>query len=365
MSDELFEKARRDSDRRLLERVAQEHRPLVQSACRRLLRDPADVEDATQETFLKLTQHTSSITGSITGWLVATAKASSVDLIRRSIRQQNRRHGLAQISSTQIARQATQQQIFLRLSDAIAAMEPQERALIQARFVNNKSLRELATEHRTSVPTMSRRVAASLHQLGEVLQELGVVGPELEDDDALAAMLHANPGDMNLRFAPDWRAAEFAPLGAPADAVLFPTGSRPLRVGVMVSYESTITRGWHNFFGSMSGQVQSTPLFPATGLQMVGVVEPGTVHRGIVERTLRDYSLIGGLVEADDVLGLATLDVLLIGNNFALSPNIISAINRAVRGGVGLLNEYWTRAHQGIVKDRCLQELMLADSQYY
>jgi hypothetical protein len=170
---------------------------------------------------------------------------------------------------------------------------------------------------------------------------------------------------MNLRFAPDWRAAEFAPLGAPADAVLFPTGSRPLRVGVMVSYESTITRGWHNFFGSMSGQVQSTPLFPATGLQMVGVVEPGTVHRGIVERTLRDYSLIGGLVEADDVLGLATLDVLLIGNNFALSPNIISAINRAVRGGVGLLNEYWTRAHQGIVKDRCLQELMLADSQYY
>jgi hypothetical protein len=104
---------------------------------------------------------------------------------------------------------------------------------------------------------------------------------------------------------------------------------------------------------------------PQAGLQLVAVVEPSTVHRGIVESTLRDYGIVGGLVEADDEATLATLDVLLLGNNYAMSAPVARAIRRAVQSGTGLLNEYWTASHVGIDDDPDMRALMLADSSMY
>jgi hypothetical protein len=121
----------------------------------------------------------------------------------------------------------------------------------------------------------------------------------------------------------------------------------------------------NRMYGNTTSQVHSTAFFPPDGLRLVGVVEPGTVHRGIVERTIRDHGILGGLIEADDVAALQTLDVLLLGVNYSMTVPIFAAINRAVRGGMGLLNEYWTGSHVGSCADINMRELMLADSNSY
>jgi hypothetical protein len=112
-------------------------------------------------------------------------------------------------------------------------------------------------------------------------------------------------------------------------------------------------------------QIESSIFFPQAGLQLVGVVEPASVHRGVIECTLRDYGILGGLIEANDATALQTLDVLLLGVNFFISPPIARAISQAVRGGMGLLNEYWAGTISGTCDDLSLRELMLADSPYY
>ena len=85
-----------------------------------------------------------------------------------------------------------------------------------------------------------------------------------------------------------------------------------MRVGVLISYQSTRVQFSNRTYVGTKWQVHSAAFLPAMGLQLVAVVEPGTVHRGIVEGTLRDYGIVGGLIEADDETALATLDVLLL-----------------------------------------------------
>jgi RNA polymerase sigma factor (sigma-70 family) len=75
-----------DVDARLhrdaIEQLAWAHRPLVVSVCRRYLRRPEDVEDAVQDTFVKLARRRATIAENVTGWLAAAAYSSCVDLIR-------------------------------------------------------------------------------------------------------------------------------------------------------------------------------------------------------------------------------------------------------------------------------------------
>src|SRR4051794_37755722 len=77
------------------DRVVEAYRPLVVSVCRRYLRDPNDVQDAVQQTFLKFAEHAGKVESSLVAWLASAAQSSSVDLIRSCVRERRRREGLA------------------------------------------------------------------------------------------------------------------------------------------------------------------------------------------------------------------------------------------------------------------------------
>ena len=53
LSDPILVKRAKDGDRRALEALCARHRPLVEKLARRLLRDPEDARDATQEALVK------------------------------------------------------------------------------------------------------------------------------------------------------------------------------------------------------------------------------------------------------------------------------------------------------------------------
>src|SRR5262245_6714578 len=97
------------SDRHLLERYAagrdaaafealvRRHGPRVWSACRAVLADPADADDAFQATFLVLLDKAGSVRweSSLGGWLYAVAHRVSVRLRARSARRRRLDAGLA------------------------------------------------------------------------------------------------------------------------------------------------------------------------------------------------------------------------------------------------------------------------------
>jgi hypothetical protein len=263
--------------------------------------------------------------------------------------------------------------IHRRLDEALAAIDTAARSVLTDRFLHNMPLRILAAQRDISVPTASRQVARAIRQLAEVLREMGVapaddraVAEHLGDAFAADDPVERDDRDHGeLRFAPDWRCAELMPLGVASAPPLFSGWSRPLRVGALVSYDSTLVFGANRKQMSATAQVQSTTVFPQPGIQLVAVVEPASAHRGIIECTIRDYEIIGGLIEADDVAGLQTLDVLLLGINWSMSRSVARAINQAVRGGMGLLNEYWTATQSDSADDPAVVELMLADSVYH
>jgi hypothetical protein len=141
-----------------------------------------------------------------------------------------------------------------------------------------------------------------------------------------------------------------------------PGWSRPIRVGVYVSYLSHCTvSALSGIRGRVEKQVSSTCLLADPSFQLISIVESGTSELGLIERTIRDHDLTGGLIDATDVDGLKTLDVLWLGTNFAAPVGALKAFVQAVSSGVGLLNEHWMAGidcHGQFVG----RELMLADS---
>src|SRR4051794_21860267 len=189
-----------------------------------------------------------------------------------------------------------------------------------------------AAEQNVSPATMSRRVGDALRQLAEVLRGMGVAGA----DELTLAEHFGDPANLpragiesidTLRFAPDWRALAALTPTAPASV-------RPFRVGVFISYAHVMTMGSNDKHGSIYGQARSTLLMTDPDLRLVGIIEPGTGDKGVVEAALREYSIVGGLIEATDVAALRTLDVILLGVLYRTTPAMMRAIRDAVSSGV-------------------------------
>jgi RNA polymerase sigma factor (sigma-70 family) len=363
MCESSLERYQKDHDRRSLHRIIEGNRALVASVARRFLRDPHDVDDVVQDTFLKFASQAPSLRGSLTAWLAATAQSRSVDLIRRSARERRRRIESARCAASDLRSAEVFESIRLRLDQAMLALRPAARELLLARFVRSVPLRVLAVAGNCSIATMSRRVQDAIGELAGVLRDLGV---ESADEQVVVQQFDL-PGD--LRFAPDWRTAELSPLTVAATPIglLLPGWSRPMRVGAMISYSTLMLRHVGGGFATAGIQLHLTLAMPVAGVQLVGIVEPGTSHQGVIEGSLRDFGLLGGLIEADDAESLRTLDVILLGNYTArMSPTIARAIVDAVRsGGVGLLNECWAGRSEGAYDDPDLMAIMLADSPVY
>src|SRR5687767_8147177 len=158
---------------RAFEELFEQHRPLVRSVCQRYLRDPEDVEDAVQETFLKFLTQSRELHGSIRGWLASVAHTTSIDCIRRAGGERERRKNVREREPAGIEMFAVHEAIRRRLDAALLEIDPAARALIVARFFHKVELRLLDGQRNTSVPTMSRRVNDALRQLGQVLGDMG------------------------------------------------------------------------------------------------------------------------------------------------------------------------------------------------
>jgi RNA polymerase sigma factor (sigma-70 family) len=351
------------------ETVLAAYRPLVLSVCRRYLRKPEDIMDASQETYLKLIKHVASghqLTG---GWIWTAAYTTCVDFVRRSTAERRKREESVYSAMADAGEMLLREAVRRRVGDALLQLDSSTRELIVARFYRKMPLRQVSQQMGMSVATMSRRTTAGLAALAEVLRDMGIHdidGPGLAEHFGALGSTTIDAECDGLRFAPDWECVAQLWQTPPRSTGLLPGWSRPIRVGFMISWRTT--QMWITTLRAYSTpeeQLLSANSLSHPGLQLVAIAEPGTTHLGLVERTVREHELTGGLVDASCAEELQTLDVIVLGRNFVMDDAVARAIKAAVRSGTGLLNEYWTQHGFGRVHNVDVWELMLSRSPIY
>ncbi|MGA2442011.1 MAG: sigma-70 family RNA polymerase sigma factor [Tepidisphaeraceae bacterium] len=182
--------------------IVTQYQRLVFATCRRTLRNPADVDDAVQETFLRLAQKASGLHTNLGGWLHACAANIAIDMNRRRTSRLRHESAVVPQAASESDPQRTLAELREHLDAAIERLAPDDRELIIQRFFVGRPQIELAQEAGVAPSTITHRLQQAVEALRGHLKALGcgiaattVVATLLESEHASAAipaMLTAN-----------------------------------------------------------------------------------------------------------------------------------------------------------------------------
>ena len=153
IDDETLVRAVVHGDHRAFAEIFERNRGAVTHVCRRYLRDPEDVEDAVQDTFLKAYRALPAMDcRNLVGWLSRIARHVCIDLIRKNAK---RPHSIPILEGIDGGLECGPE-------DALAGGDPKvdfvlmrlpsdHRAAVQLRFMDELSHQEIAAAMRKSV----------------------------------------------------------------------------------------------------------------------------------------------------------------------------------------------------------------------
>ncbi|MGN6368377.1 MAG: RNA polymerase sigma factor [Phycisphaerae bacterium] len=154
--------------------LVEEYQGLVYSAASRLLKTREDIEDVSQQTFLKLAQRAGTIRENLAGWLHATAVTTALDRIRSD--STRRRHEDRLLVPKTDAPPAEWSELSAIIDEEIARLPPDARDLIVAHFLHGESHRAIADRTGVNQSTISRRMEQAVEKLRNRLTKRGFGG---------------------------------------------------------------------------------------------------------------------------------------------------------------------------------------------
>lgn len=134
------------------------HGELVWGVCLRVLRNPADAEDALQATFLRLSRDAKRIVNkeAVGAWLLRVARDCAVDL-QRSIMRQRRIEERAAAVAHQAGDAAASSDLRVLLDDELAQLSQSERAVLVLCCLEGRTYADAALELGCSTAAVHRR----------------------------------------------------------------------------------------------------------------------------------------------------------------------------------------------------------------
>jgi RNA polymerase sigma factor (sigma-70 family) len=172
--------------------LVNEYQRLVFATCRRKLHDQADLEDAVQETFLKLAQRAGELRSNVGGWLHRCAVNVAIDLNRR---RQRRAKYESQVAARANSSSNDPQQMLAevreQIDQAMDKLDDDQRELIIQRYFVGRPQVELAQEANVAPSTITHRLDRAIDSLRKHLQALGCGTAMAGGAAALGGLLEA------------------------------------------------------------------------------------------------------------------------------------------------------------------------------
>jgi RNA polymerase sigma factor (sigma-70 family) len=158
------------------EKLVRRHGPMVLAACRRVLGNPEDAEDAFQAVFLVLTRKAATIRGNLAGWLYAVSLRTARGV--RIMRERRRKHETrASARSEPAVLPETDHDIAAIVDEELAHLPEHYREAVVLCELRGLSRKQAAAELGIPEGTLSSRLAAAKRKLAARLCARGLAAP--------------------------------------------------------------------------------------------------------------------------------------------------------------------------------------------
>jgi RNA polymerase sigma factor (sigma-70 family) len=168
----LYDRWREKRDADAFAELVSRHADMVFSACKRILRNAPDAEDATQECFLDLMGARVRVRSSLAPWLYTVAVRRALDMARRQTTKlryhQDRRHEVEPASRVE------NDDLKNVIDEAIAQLPKQYQVVVIERFLESKTHAELAEYLGVSESTIRYRLTKGVDQIRHILKQKGI-----------------------------------------------------------------------------------------------------------------------------------------------------------------------------------------------
>jgi len=145
--------AAQGGDSRAYETLLRECLPLLRAICRQRLREPAEVEDAVQDTLLTLhrVRHTYDPTRPFRPWLAAIADRRALDRLRTLARRRGREADIEAAEHIGVAGEVEARLLSADLRRAVQDLPESQRTALQLTKIEALSLAEASDRSRMSI----------------------------------------------------------------------------------------------------------------------------------------------------------------------------------------------------------------------
>lgn len=169
---ELMERWVGRRDAAAFDELVTQYASMVYGTCQRILRNPSDAEDLTQECFLTLSRAETKVSESLGGWLHRVATNRALSLLRKRSRRgkldtQHTGQGLAEAGQTW-------DDVQEYVDEAIESLPEDLRAVVVASFLERQTHQVLAKQLGVSRQAVSHRVSRGVEEIRRSLKKKGV-----------------------------------------------------------------------------------------------------------------------------------------------------------------------------------------------
>ena len=137
------------------------------------------MEDAVQQTFIKLAKGAKKVRGNVAAWLYAAANTTSLDMIRAGATRRKYEGKMAdQIrrkpEKEGVVGEVVWEEMCQVIDEVVGELDEKDQAVIVGRFFEGRKQVDLAKEAGISEPAMKRRVDRAVERLRQKLKARGV-----------------------------------------------------------------------------------------------------------------------------------------------------------------------------------------------
>ncbi|MCL4852391.1 MAG: sigma-70 family RNA polymerase sigma factor [Bryobacteraceae bacterium] len=209
----LLERWSRERDAEAFAELAARYAGVIYGACRRVLGDSNEAEDAAQECLLTLAQTRVPPHTNLAAWLHRVAVNKSRDRVKASSRRRDREQRYMKTQPTETVTQW--REIEALVDEAIADLPIELREVVVAHFMLSESQASVAERLGVSRQTVTNRVGKGVERIREALRQRGVpiaattlvAGLAANLAEAAPATLVASAGKMAVSGVPAGTAA--------------------------------------------------------------------------------------------------------------------------------------------------------------